>query len=414
MQPPGATDPATAPDPSTTAPDSSATGPDPSARALAVLPHAVAAATGLAPLIDRIDGAFAAFGVRAGQVVLPPSSADGRRLAARDAAAGVVRAADSVEQSVISAWRVEAAAGRALDPVDAPGGLLVPLVAVGRVLGALRLEATAGSDGRPRPDTEVLLAAGAACAEVLRRAGARREAQQVRRRLTDATGRERAAAAAAHEAGVALARVADSLAGIATEAPANAWRERVISAAHAATDAARSLSHADFAFELLAARSTNPARTLRDMARRFEARTGGAATVRVIGEPRRLRPAVEAAMVQVAHEALVNAVRRGRSSIVSLLLTYGEGEVSLRARDDGAGLAHREPFSSGPGRLGIVGLRVLLAELGGTLDVRDAHPRGLLLEGRLPTGSARNAQPRRRQPGASSGTSTERHVGGAA
>jgi PAS domain S-box-containing protein len=90
----------------------------------------------------------------------------------------------------------------------------------------------------------------------------------------------------------------------------------------------------------------------------------------------RLDPAVEAHLYRIAQEAVSNAVAHGRGSRISVSLRLGDGEASLRIRDNGVGIPR--------GAAGVAGMgldtmdyraRLILARL----QVRRTAPRGTLV-----------------------------------
>ena len=121
---------------------------------------------------------------------------------------------------------------------------------------------------------------------------------------------------------------------------------------------------------------------LHDLTRSFEADSGIQILVEVKGKPVRLSPDAERAVYRVAHEAIANAWRHSRCAILRLELAFERREVVLRIRDDGVGLGPRG-VDRGIG-LGIITMRRAVAEVNGVLHVRNAGPRGVVVEARVP------------------------------
>jgi signal transduction histidine kinase len=125
-------------------------------------------------------------------------------------------------------------------------------------------------------------------------------------------------------------------------------------------------------------------RSLRDLARKFEATTGIEVRFRVTGNVASLPTVGEDALFRVAHEALRNAERHSEASSVALALSYGHDGVAVAVTDDGVGLGDRNPFDHPEGHFGLHGLQTLLEEVGGDLEICDLQPHGVRIEGRIP------------------------------
>jgi signal transduction histidine kinase len=85
--------------------------------------------------------------------------------------------------------------------------------------------------------------------------------------------------------------------------------------------------------------------------------------LRVDGTPRPLSPALDLTAYRVVQEALTNALRYAGGARTEVLLRYGEGEVELTVRDEGAVPA----TAVGAGR-GLLGMRERVGLYGGTVD----------------------------------------------
>jgi two-component system sensor histidine kinase UhpB len=87
-------------------------------------------------------------------------------------------------------------------------------------------------------------------------------------------------------------------------------------------------------------------------------------------------------LYRVAHEALVNSWRHGRSSIVRMSIIARDDSIVLEVRDDGVGFGrHSGDRVSG---VGLTMIRRLLLGVGGDLKVGNAKPRGALLVATVP------------------------------
>ncbi len=84
------------------------------------------------------------------------------------------------------------------------------------------------------------------------------------------------------------------------------------------------------------------------------------------------------ALLRCAQEAITNAVRHGRATLISIGLHRIEGNLELRIVNDGISSA-----SLAPGN-GLIGMRERIAAIGGTLDVAPTPPRGVRVVARIP------------------------------
>jgi two-component system sensor histidine kinase UhpB len=97
--------------------------------------------------------------------------------------------------------------------------------------------------------------------------------------------------------------------------------------------------------------------------------------------PAELAPAVTLAVYRVVQEGLVNALRHAQASRVDIAVEGNEDVIHVSVADDGVGL----PADwSRPGRYGLRGLADRIAQLGGTLEVRNRSDRGALLSAAIP------------------------------
>ena len=86
------------------------------------------------------------------------------------------------------------------------------------------------------------------------------------------------------------------------------------------------------------------------------------------------------ALTEVLRQALSNVARHARASSASVEVHVTSDELSLKVRDDGAGLA------PGAKELSLASLRLALRTRGGTLDVRTSESGGTTLTCRIPLG----------------------------
>jgi signal transduction histidine kinase len=96
----------------------------------------------------------------------------------------------------------------------------------------------------------------------------------------------------------------------------------------------------------------------------------------------RLPEPVEVAAYYVVSEALTNAAKHARASVVQVEARTADGRLRLRVRDDGVGGAE---VGSGSG---LIGLADRVQALGGTITITSPEGRGTTLEVELPADSA--------------------------
>jgi two-component system, NarL family, sensor kinase len=91
---------------------------------------------------------------------------------------------------------------------------------------------------------------------------------------------------------------------------------------------------------------------------------------------------LETAIFRIVQEALTNV-----SHAASVALAKANGEVRIKVRDDGKGIANQvENFRPGSVGVGVSGMRQRVSEFGGELRLSNAHP-GTLVEVIIPVQS---------------------------
>jgi signal transduction histidine kinase/ligand-binding sensor domain-containing protein len=98
------------------------------------------------------------------------------------------------------------------------------------------------------------------------------------------------------------------------------------------------------------------------------AKTGVLAQVAHTGSPRASPPAVEAEIVAIVAEAMMNTRRHAQCRKVAVTCTYGGRELRVRVRDDGQGFDATQPTPTG--HWGLVGIRERAASIGARLTVQ--------------------------------------------
>ena len=103
------------------------------------------------------------------------------------------------------------------------------------------------------------------------------------------------------------------------------------------------------------------------------------------GEPRRLPVAVETTALRIGREAVLNAVKHAGPSVVPVAVEYGRRDLTVRVRDDGAGISPSAMDGRSAGEhLGITGMRDRAQRAGGILDIASAPGSGTIVSLVLP------------------------------
>lgn len=102
------------------------------------------------------------------------------------------------------------------------------------------------------------------------------------------------------------------------------------------------------------------------------------------GLRRRVPPAVELVLYRVVQEALSNVLKHSYARSASVSLVRKDNIVTARVEDDGRGFNAENMASSGPGGLGLFGMKERLALVGGSLHIDTAPGRGTLITARVP------------------------------
>jgi signal transduction histidine kinase len=114
----------------------------------------------------------------------------------------------------------------------------------------------------------------------------------------------------------------------------------------------------------------------------------------VRGEARRLPVAQETTALRIGREAVLNAVKHASPSLVHVAVEYGSSALTVRVRDDGAGMSPSAMRQLGAGEhLGIAGMRDRAQRAGGSLDIASTPGGGTIVSLVLPFRVASPAQP---------------------
>ena len=284
------------------------------------------------------------------------------------------------EADALRIWRRAArAGGRPLEVLRDGDDLLIPVARGGEVLGVLR-GVPAALDARDAYDEGVLLAIGAACADVLHKAVLHAELAENERSLAVAGERERIARDLHDSVAQLLLGMAMRITGYVADAPDHDWRARMQELLTLAKQGTDDVRGAISALLFLQVGRDGLAKSVAELVHKFEASSDFAVTLHITGDAAHVPQPMADAVFRVAHEALVNAQRHSRASLVNITLDCDPTRVSLTVRDDGVGLGNRDPFGHRPGHFGVRGMRELIEAVGGKLAISPAHPRGVAVE----------------------------------
>ena len=115
----------------------------------------------------------------------------------------------------------------------------------------------------------------------------------------------------------------------------------------------------------------------------FSNRTGVATAVTVKRDYRlELEPETEMALFSIFRETLTNIAKHAKASHVKISLERHDGEIELSVTDNGHGIAPADRLK--PTSFGLRGMEERAAQLGGTVSVLGAHPRGTCVAVRVP------------------------------
>lgn len=264
----------------------------------------------------------------------------------------------------------------------AGGSWSVPMKLEGRVVGSLRVHA----GELERAERTFIEALGSGLAEMANRG-------VLHLALEDA-GRERALevertriAGDLHDTVGQLLVAIQLLAGrLSDDLPsASAEQAQISRLANLASQGKRSIDDAVRALAFVPAAKRGIAASLKALTGSVEEDSGIAVSMTITGRPVRLSPVVERALYRVAHEALSNAWRHARCRRIQVDVTFGSLDVSLQVADDGTGLESEIP--AGGRHMGLSSMRRAMADVGGTFELTDRRPKGLVVEARVARGA---------------------------
>jgi signal transduction histidine kinase len=117
-------------------------------------------------------------------------------------------------------------------------------------------------------------------------------------------------------------------------------------------------------------------------------------SVRVRGQPFRLRSKWEEAIVRIAQEALANTLKYANAHRFEVELLFQEKGLTVLLQDDGVGFTvpcqGTKPISATSSGLGIPGMKERCRQLGGELTIRSSAGTGTLIQVTVPASAKRS------------------------
>ena len=258
------------------------------------------------------------------------------------------------------------------------GRIAIPMHLGRRAVGTMRVR---GVTSRPGELAFLeMLAAGVA--EVANRISLRAEMEEAARGRELAEERDRIAADLHDTAGQLFVAIQLLARREAEKLPPDAyWAGRFRRLAELADQGKWEIDQAidALAFFPSARRGLIPAITA--LAASFRGDSGLDVIVDVTGRSARLSAKAERALYRVVHESLANAWRHARCSVVRVAVAFEKDCVTLTVTDDGMGLTESIPDR---GRVGTHSMRRAITDVGGTFHIRNARPRGVVVEAAIP------------------------------
>jgi signal transduction histidine kinase len=107
-----------------------------------------------------------------------------------------------------------------------------------------------------------------------------------------------------------------------------------------------------------------------------------------MGEDDRLDPEIELALFRVTQEATINAVKHSSANEVRIGIEQDEDQIALTIKDDGVGIGGPGSGRIASSRLGMVGMRERVMQVGGHLEVISWEGRGVFIQATVPLPSS--------------------------
>ena len=121
---------------------------------------------------------------------------------------------------------------------------------------------------------------------------------------------------------------------------------------------------------------------LRELTSQWSAQSGVSIDMQTVGlDADRLSIELETVLYRVVQEALTNVAKHAQAAQVSVVVSRHGGHATAVIEDDGRGF---DPSAVGRGRLGLVGMRERVTQIGGRLEIESVPGQGTTLIARLP------------------------------
>jgi signal transduction histidine kinase len=105
---------------------------------------------------------------------------------------------------------------------------------------------------------------------------------------------------------------------------------------------------------------------------------------RICGRVRTCPPHVQRELLRIGQEAISNAVRHARPTVVTIELQFEDIAVRLCVTDDGRGFTPPQTLTAGEGHYGLAMMRERAEEIGGRFSVRSLPEQGASVEATAP------------------------------
>ncbi len=115
---------------------------------------------------------------------------------------------------------------------------------------------------------------------------------------------------------------------------------------------------------------------LPELARQITVGTGIELRCAIERPPQALPENIEANLLRIGQECLVNAVHHARPKSIQLVLTHAPGQMRLRVADDGAGFDTTQLDDHGNGHFGWRGIRERAAQIGAVVELESQPGHG--------------------------------------
>jgi PAS domain S-box-containing protein len=104
----------------------------------------------------------------------------------------------------------------------------------------------------------------------------------------------------------------------------------------------------------------------------------------VVGQQKRLPPAIQDEIYRIGREALINAFSHSRAERIELEIEYADSDLRMRIRDNGCGIDPQVLDAGREGHWGLAGMRERANRIGGSLKISSGASAGTELELSIP------------------------------